>query len=58
MALDGSNIEPVLKISQLIGVTIDNGNITGFFRQVLGKIGSNFTSTKDNDFHATLRIPA
>ena len=58
-APNGSNIEPVLKFSQSIAISVDDGDVARFLGQVLGKIAANFTSSKNDDLHiATLRIPA
>ena len=58
-APNGSNIEPVLKLSQSIAISVDDSDVARFLGQVLGKIATNFTGSENDDLHiATLRIPA
>ena len=35
---------------------VNDGNITGFFCEILGKVATNFAGTENDDFHGCMAL--
>ena len=62
--MDGSNVQPILKLTQAVGIGVDHGDVVVFTGQVFRQAGAHLTCSQQNDFHAvsltlvTLKVSA
>ena len=53
---NGANVESILEFAQTVAVDINLCDVAGFLGQVLGEVAADFTGTKDDDFHDSVRL--